>query len=262
MKKDNEILSVTDLFSKITELRERCERHAHLRIWFRGHSKSGWPLIPGVYRPAFVAEREGEAERLLKERHLFQDFRVFSANLRTGNESDEDLYFLQQHYRMPTRLLDWSTNPLAALYFVVCDQNLNNEPGELFMMDAYHLSLTQNASEAEFRGIVTSRHKMIHDSVHRISNWRDDKKFPPFIMGVRPGHFDDRIFRQHSYFTFHVPDHPKLTIKENSTLRSFRIPGGGGKLKLKEELSLLAVNDFTVFGDLDHLADWLKSAHA
>lgn len=114
----------------------------HLRIWFRGQREENWPLQPTVYRGNFKGM--SPPKRLETERLLMQDFRVQSAALRNGRETDEELYFLQQHYRMPTRLLDWTTSPLAALFFAVEGVNqsdVNGETdGELFMVDAPSLS--------------------------------------------------------------------------------------------------------------------------
>jgi hypothetical protein len=251
----SEITSVADVLAVSEAVANGVAVRAHTRLWCRGHAKTGWKLEPGVYRWPKV---KTEGERLRRERHLTQDFRVFSANLRQGVESDEDIYFLQQHYRMPTRLLDWTTNPLAALYFATVEHP--DDDGEFFIMDAYQLSTTQNAAD-EFAGIATSRHPLIKNSVKIISAWVGDAKtFTHHIMPVRPDHFDNRIIRQLGYFTFHVPKRPALTVAENKTLKRYKVPAAA-KAKLKSQLALLGVNHFTVYGDLDHLAEWLKGAH-
>jgi hypothetical protein len=195
----------------------------------------------------------------LWERHLTQDFRVFSASLRSESASDEELYFIQQHYRMPTRLLDWTANPLAALYFAV-SQN-EDDDGEVFFMDAYQLSVTQG-TKASFEGVATSRNLHFKKAINIISNWMDDAtQFPGFILPIRPDHFDQRISRQLAFFTLHVPMRPTLTNAENNTLTSLKISGGKTKRHIRRELALLGVNHFTVFGDLDHLAEWVRDAH-
>ena len=148
--------------------------HAHLRYWFRGQPKSGLPLQPGVYRSTF-GSYANEEDRFTKEKHLNQDFKVLSAGLRTGRETDADIYFLQQHYRMPTRLLDWTTNPLAALYFACAGDE--DEDGELFAIDVYRLSPI---------GIATSRHPQFTGAIAALVEWKKATQLPKCILAVRP----------------------------------------------------------------------------
>ena len=86
-----------------------------LRLWFRGQSDATWDLQPGVYRDDFIKkEKENENEQiteariekltLLKERHLFKEFKRRSAGLVPYGITDIDLYLLMQHYGMQTRL--------------------------------------------------------------------------------------------------------------------------------------------------------------
>jgi hypothetical protein len=103
-----------------------------------------------------------------------QDFRLQSLGLRDSKATDEEVYLLQQHYRMPTRLLDWTTSPLAALFFAVQD----TDDGELFMMDASKFQLTAgadqprkhtlfsfNREERYFPGIADTGHLIFRDAV-------------------------------------------------------------------------------------------------
>ena len=80
------IESVAHLSSALGRLELADKTHAHWRNWFRGHSRTGWPLTPGVYRSTFGRPRN-ERDRLYLEQHLNQEFTVMSAGLRTGRES-------------------------------------------------------------------------------------------------------------------------------------------------------------------------------
>lgn len=92
------------------------------------------------------------------------------------------------------------------------------------------------------------------------SGWADNPEFPPYILPVRPDHFERRVILQKSCFTFHDPKHPTLTKSENGSLRSFYIPQGL-KGDIANQLFALGVDSFSIFGDLEGLAKRLKFAY-
>jgi hypothetical protein len=51
-----------------------------------------------------------------------------------------------------------------------------------------------------------------------------------------------------------------LTKHSNESLLSYRIPRDA-KPRLREELALLGIDEFQIYGDLDHLAARLKRAY-
>jgi hypothetical protein len=251
-----EVNSVQSLMREIENSGLTAQNHGHVRVWFRGHSREGWPLQPGVYRGRL--EGVSEPDRWNVERHLTQDFLVQSAGLRHGNETDAGLYFLQQHYGMPTRLLDWTNNPLAALFFAsIADPRSD---GELFMLDAYQFQTASGTVRSflgrDFRGIATAGHPVFESALVPIFRWKPDV-FPSFIIPVRPSYSDVRISSQRSCFTFHVPDQFVIDLAANPTLRVYRVPMSA-KPAIIKELRLLGVDQFRVFGDLSSLSTTLK----
>lgn len=256
---------MTDTITSLVELLTLLDSHgiasqpdAHVRNWFRGHADRNWKLAPGVYRPNF-GTISTEDERLKREQHLFQDFRVLSAGVRKGRESDAELYFLQQHYGMPTRLLDWTTNPLAAVFFAVSDEKATGD-GTIYYMDAYSMARDQDAKQPDGRsfGIATAGRKYFKDGLNVIAGWGGKSEFGEWTIPIRPEHFEKRIGLQRGCFTFHVPKCSVLSSANISSLKEIAIPATA-KPKLRQELALFGIDSFTIFGDLDHLAEYLKS---
>jgi hypothetical protein len=255
-----EVRSVTDLLAAIEKTGIATKPNAHVRLWLRGQKDKSWKLSPGVYRSTFPANND-EAKRLWIERHLSQEFRIQSAGVLLESRDDVALYFLQQHYKMPTRLLDWTTNPLAALHFAVGDEKDSMVDGMLFIMDAYNLAVRQKVPADVFRGIGTSRNRLFRKGLQPILDWNDDLSlFPTFIMPVRPDHFERRVMLQKGCFTFHPPNKTSLTNKETETLVSCLVPSHS-KPSIRRELALLGIDEFAVYGDLDSLAARLKFAY-
>jgi hypothetical protein len=249
-----EISSLQDLLNILDSANIYEANHAYLRNWFRGQT-SHFDLQPGVYRKSFNVTTE--YERLEKEQHLSQDFRAQSAGLFKNQITDIERYFIQQHYGMPTRLLDWSLSPLSALYFATFSNDA--EDGEVYMMDAFQLYITQKAEHA-FKGVPTSRHPIFDKALNVIFLWETIDNFPEFIIPVRPDLTDIRINQQRGCFTFHVPKNPILTTEQNDSLKIYVIPASK-KQAIRHQLKVFGVDNFNIFQDLESLAKTIKNNH-
>ena len=116
--KERSISTLAEYFGAIKDL----SRNDGI-TWFRGQSKRTYKLQPGLFRHPDIEHsqtphiRSKELESKLMER--FKNQSVPYVGDKFSHEEDWGLLFFMQHYRIPTRLLDWSYSPLVALYFAL-----------------------------------------------------------------------------------------------------------------------------------------------
>jgi hypothetical protein len=112
--KEMEIRSFTELHQTIANYDART-------VIYRGVKSTKFPLIPKIGRvvpPDSMKSREANEKEILR---LFKEQALPYLNVVPHN--DWDWLALGQQHGLPTRLLDWTANPLVACYFAVEEQS-------------------------------------------------------------------------------------------------------------------------------------------
>lgn len=158
-------------------------------------------------------------------------------------DNDWDKLALAQHYGMPTRLLDWTDNPLAGLWFATqkppVDRRTN---GVLWVFEVPKQDILEiKESSAPFH---VERTKVF-----------------------RPNHITRRITAQGGWFTVHkyIDEKKKFISFEKNILykdllTKLIIPPYVFK-KLKHQLNLLGVNSSSLFPELTGLCEHIEWFH-
>lgn len=93
-------------------------RYPDETLVFRGMSKSEWLPLPSLSR--YTGDDECIEYRMVSE------FLTLRPEEFSGLNSNFEILAKMQHYGLPTRLLDFTTNPLVALYFA-CEDNQKDD---------------------------------------------------------------------------------------------------------------------------------------
>jgi FRG domain-containing protein len=210
-------------------------------LWYRGQSKREWGLLPSLARVAKGIEAEPTVIKRFKQNAL--------PFLERPPTSEWEWLFLMQHHGAPTRLLDWSEYPLAALYFAVTEHP--DQDACLWCLDPVSLN------EASF-----VRPKFKHDiPCLAVDDELDDylpsahsglAKKPP-IAALAMRHFP-RIAAQAGVFTItHFDQTPIEEVDGGEYVGRLVIPKDA-KGGLAASLALLGIQRLSLFPELESVS--------
>lgn len=97
-----------------TEFMAFIDQNSTANILFRGVSSANYDLTPKIKRKKIDDTYIYEDDR---ERIIFDNFKRRAFTYLPNINNDWDVLAVAQHYGLPTRLLDWTTNPLIAAWF-------------------------------------------------------------------------------------------------------------------------------------------------
>ena len=206
---------------------------------FRGQADASWALLPSIARYARELEPDGYDCISDLEDHLLDRFRILGVPFRDfRNMPRFEQLIHAQHYGLPTRLLDWSTNPLKALFFAVEDPGLDRSDGVVYMTRPLFWSEgTKNLDEETEHAACFP--ELLHE---RIS--AQDACVLAFPLSK-----SDML----------VPELSGTNLPRSlEFLDKFVVPAAR-KQNLRKQLAVLGVTHRTVYPGLEGTTRWIKS---
>lgn len=207
--------------------------------FFRGQADWNWSLEPSIARINNPSNCYNMSLNgwLSAESYLISEFKRYSyPYLKDEPNNQYDWLVHAQHHGLPTRLLDWSENPLKALFFAVENSNQDDVDGALFLCTPKQMAPTT---------------KDIHDG-----------KGVQFFYS---SHINDRVSAQEGVFSLPYVnpeednfDHDlDIVTRELRGYEKVKIPKESKPL-FRHQLNKLGINHRTIYPGLDGISKMLK----
>ena len=256
--------------------------HGDRQVFYRGHSnRAKYRLEPSIFRK----DQRGNFTNRDTEDRMYRELLVSNSEDFEGDIYTLDRLVRMQHYSLPTRLLDITSNPLIALYFA-CKNNLD-EDGEVIV---FSMSQSQiKYFDSDTASCIANLSRLPQDKKDSIDYSSSDvrkfnkqpavktllhfiKEEKPFFEGrldprdlrsvicVKGKHTNDRIAFQSGAFLLFGHD---ATLDEggSSEIVVQRI-AVSSKRAVLQQLDQLNINESTVFPYIENSAKYIAHKFA
>jgi hypothetical protein len=251
--------------------------HGSKEVFYRGHSiRTRYRLEPALFRK----DERGNFKHLDAEDRLYRELLVSNSADFQGDIYTLDRLVRMQHYSLPTRLLDITSNPLIALYFA-CRSNsievgevialaLDRDQIKYFDSDtassiANLARLPKGSKEAIDYSRVAIEDFNQQDDVKRLLHFIKEEK--PFFEGrIRPEHLRSVICVKGKHTTSRIAFQSGafLLFGQDATLDEKGTPditltriAITDKRRVLDQLDQLNINESTVFPYIENSARYI-----
>lgn len=193
------------------------------------------------FEPLFpkIARRKPAVNTGLIERTMLEELkrRTVHDSIFIGKD-DWDCLVYAQHYGLATRLLDWTTNALVALWYAACDLNVEHDGYVYLIFPGEHLFVDKQKEPDPFS----------------ISD----------IRVLKPNYNNPRIAAQNGWFTVHPYSEERgrfIEFDEDDKVDLrvlLKSIAGGKKLEIIRLLDMLGVNHESIYPDIDGMCQYLN----
>jgi len=280
LEEEFQILNVSHLLKKLSQYNNIItDNGLQGTLLFRGQSDASYSVDASIFRRGLIT----------KETALINDL-ILQEPFEFGNHmTDFEQLVKMQHYGLPTRLMDLTTNPLVALYFACSEHKDKN--GELILFIESLQRPTQRevkmfAALAEYDGksegnfvdyfvkkrLIESELTSFEELILRLKNQFQNK----YVPVVAPKN-NERIRRQNGVFLILGinidAENPQYYLKNTFDLkkelteyvaegipRYLTIPASE-KQSILSELDRIGINEAFVYPELEHQASYIKNKH-
>lgn len=257
-------------------------------IWFRGQSDASHQLTPGVLRNIHQShdhlgnEIDDSAIRISSggifsgpnAERMLRDFKQLARPfLEQQPSNDFEWMFIAQHHGLPTRLLDWSTNALVALYFAARSAPARKGDGveeckrfkdDHFTPDGFAVFSIEPAKINE-KTVLIAETIDIASNAERWGHYLSpmSSNTSTFPICITAPHMTARIRAQSGTFTLHGAQIDPLdyyNVLQDLITKIF-IPYTSTQ-EILESLEKMGINESYIYPDLDSIAkDVAKAAN-
>ncbi|WP_311031709.1 FRG domain-containing protein [Mesorhizobium koreense] len=231
-------------FFEDIEAAKRRTRTSNGGAWYRGVGDGRYKLLPSLLR---FSRPHPKAEA-----NLYADFWTMVEG--TAIEETWERLSFMQHFGVPTRLLDWTTDLNVALYFAIAYSRKHGTGDPcIWVLNPYRLNI-------KYKGNM-----IIYDKVDQVDFHYYDavraNSFPDMPIAMRPAWSNPRVRAQSGAFTLHGSIERPLEDLVDSRIVTRVLVNHSSVDAIREKLIAEGVNDFRMMPGPEGLALYLRKLH-